>query len=156
MPIVKAQAEAGFKNGILPDINSPTFDWTLAAQITMPLFDGFHEKRSENEASRNEQAAAAGINDAEERIKTNVIQAEADVEASYSKLDISRSQLNFAQRSLELARIKYDAGVITNVDVLDAENELSQAKLGHLQNQYRYFMSKHSLDQATGAFPAAR
>ena len=44
-----------------------------------------------------------------------------------------------------------EAGVITNLDVLDAENDFSKAQLGHLENQFRYVLSVYGLDQATGA-----
>ena len=78
------------------------------------------------------------------------MQAIADVESAFSKLDVSRAQAGFSQRSLELARLKYEAGVITNLDVLDAENDFSQAQLGHLQNRFRYVLSVYELDRATG------
>jgi outer membrane protein len=163
LPVVGVHASAGFKNGFPDDepppntdITTPRFNWSAGAQVSVPVFDGMRARHREREAERSEEAAAAAVNDLEERLKTDVLQAKADVEATYSKLDISRTQVQFANRSLELARLKYDAGVLTNLDVLDAENDFSEAQLGHLQNQYRYVMSRYSLGQATGAFPAAR
>ena len=157
LPDLGGYISAGFKNG-LPDyvapphtnITTPRIDWAVGAQATIPIYDGMKTKHHESEADRNELAAAAGLKDIEERIKTEVLQAKTDVESAFAKLAVSATQVRFAGESLTLARLKYEAGVITNHDVLDAENDLEQAKLGHLQNQYRYVMSLYSLDQATG------
>ncbi len=155
MPVVGLHASAGFKNGFPndktpPDIGTPRINWAAGAKLSAPLFDGKRAERREKEAQHLCSAAQAGIIDKEERIRVEILQATADVEASFSKLDVSRAQVRFAQRSLELARLKYEAGVITNLDVLDAENDFSQAQLGHLQNEFRYVLSVYGLDQATG------
>ena len=154
-PIVGLHASAGFKNGLPndkmpPDINTPRVNWAAGATITAPLYDGKRAEQRKKESQRLCDAAQAGIVDKEEHIRIEIQQAMADVDASFSKLDVSRAQVRFAQRSLELARFKYEAGVITNLDVLDAENDFSQAKLSHLQNQFRYVISVYGLDQATG------
>jgi outer membrane protein TolC len=154
-PIVGLHASAGFKNGLPndkmpPDINTPRVNWAAGALFSAPLYDGKRAEQREKEAQRLYGAAQAGIIDKEEHIRTEIMQAMADVEASFSKLDVSRAQVGFAKRSLELARLKYEAGVITNLDVLDAENDFSQAQLGHLQDQFRYVVNLYELDQATG------
>ena len=146
----------GFPDTVAPprtDISTPRINWSAGAEVSIPLYDGKRAHFHEQEASRNEMASNAALNTLDERIKTEVLQAMEDVAASFSKLDISRSQITFAQRSLELARLKYDAGVVTNLDVLDAENDFSQAQLGHLRNQYQYTQSIYELDKATGRTP---
>ena len=153
VPVVGVRASAGIKNGLLPDINKIKFDASFGGQVSMPIYDGLKAKFHEKEAARNELALCAALAGIDERIKTEVLQAAEDVAASYSKLDISRNQVLLAGRSLELARLKYDAGVVTNLDVLDAENDFSQAKLGHLRNQYQYAQSIYALGHAIGGVP---
>jgi outer membrane protein len=161
LPVLGVRASLGFKNGLPdnnmpPDINTPRVNWAAGAQVSMPVFDGMKAASRKKEAERNDNAAAAAVLDIGERIRTDIISAKADVGAAFAKLDISKTQVEFAQRSLDLARLKYDAGVITNHDVLDAENDFSQAKLGDLQNRFKYVMSLYTLDQATGKFPAGQ
>jgi outer membrane protein TolC len=134
----------------MPDIEQLRFDWSAGAQFSVPIFDGQRHHYRIIEAVRNEDAAEAALAALGEQIATEVLQAKTDVESAFAKLAVSATQVRFAGESLTLARLKYEAGVITNHDVLDAENDLEQAKLGHLQNQYRYVMSLYSLDQATG------
>jgi outer membrane protein TolC len=163
LPVLNIHASGGLKNGFpdtMPppntDISTPRINWSAGAELSIPLYDGKRAHYHENEAARNESASDAAVHVIEERIKTEVLQAMADVEASFSKLDLSRSQVMVAQRSLELARLKYDAGVVTNLDVLDAENDFSQAQLGHLRNQYQYTQSMYALDHTTGVMPRTR
>ncbi len=160
LPVLNIHASGGFKNGfpdtVAPpktDISTPRINWSAGAEVSIPLYDGKRAKFHEKEAARNELASNAALNTLDERIKTEVLQAIEDVMASFSKLDISRGQIRFAQKSLELARLKYDAGVVTNLDVLDAENDFSQAQLGHLRNQYQYTQSIYELDKAIGVMP---
>ncbi len=157
LPVLGGYISAGFKNG-LPDtapppntnISTPRIDWAIGARASIPIYDGMRTRHHETEAERNELAAAAGLRDIEERIKIEVLQAKTDVESAFEKLAVSATQVRFAGESLTLARLKYEAGVITNHDVLDAENDVEQAKLVHLQNQYRYVMGRYALDQVTG------
>jgi outer membrane protein len=155
VPVLGLRGSAGFKNGLPndkmpPDIYTPRVNWAAGAVLSMPLYDGKRAERREKESERLCGSAAAAVSDREEHIKTDVMQATADVGSAYSRLDVSRAQIIFAQRSLELARLKYDAGVITNLDVLDAENDFSEAQLHHLQNQFLYILSLYQLDRVTG------
>jgi outer membrane protein TolC len=163
LPNFNVHASAGFKNGFpddVPppntDISTPRVNWSAGAEVSVPLYDAKRAKYHEQEAARNELATNAALNAVDERIKTEVLQAASDVEASFSKLDISRAQIAFAKRSLELAQLKYDAGVVTNLDVLDAENDFSQAQLGHLRNQFQYTQSLFALDHAIGRLPLVK
>jgi outer membrane protein TolC len=156
VPVVGVRASAGIKNGLLPSIDKIRFNAIAGGQVSMPIYDAKKAQFHRQEAVKTEKASEAALNGIDERVKTEVMQAMADVEASYSKIDISRLQIAYARRSLELARLKYDAGVVTNLDVLDAENDFSQAQLGHLRNQYRYTLSIYALDHVTGAMPRTR
>ena len=49
-----------------------------------------------------------------------------------------------------MARVRYDAGVVTNLDLLDAEMTLSQVKLIRLRAFYTYTESLNALNRATG------
>jgi outer membrane protein len=150
LPTLGLRASAGYKNGLFPDIEKLRFNWSAGAHFAVPIFDGLRHHYRDIEAACNESAAESALADIGERIATEVLQAATGVGSAFAKLDVSATQVRFAEESLKLARLKYGAGAITNHDVLDAENDFAQAKLGHLQNQYRYVMSRYALDQATG------
>jgi len=49
-----------------------------------------------------------------------------------------------------MAKVRYEAGLSTNLDVVDAELSLIQAKNDYVQALYDYNTSKAQLDQAIG------
>jgi outer membrane protein TolC len=59
-------------------------------------------------------------------------------------------QVRQATAALALARTRYQAGVVTNLDVLDAETVLAQAKLVQLRARYDLVRSRYQLQQAVG------
>jgi len=150
LPSLGFKALAGFKNGIIPDIKTIRFNWSTGAQLSIPIYDGNREKSHKTEAEHALSAVAADILATQERIQTEVLQALSDVTAANDKIDLSASQEELAGQCLTIARAKYDAGVITNVDLLDAERDYAQAKIAHLQNQYVYTLNAYLLEQTIG------
>ncbi|MDI6808057.1 MAG: TolC family protein [Candidatus Eisenbacteria bacterium] len=55
-----------------------------------------------------------------------------------------------AEAALSRAQAQYEAGVVTNLDLLDVQTALSQAKLIHLRSIYDCMVSMNALDKATG------
>jgi outer membrane protein len=151
MPALGVRGTAGIKNGMLPDIEKIQPNLTVGLMASVPLYDGKRASSHIVEAKLAEQAAEAGLNDIDERIGSEVVQARIDVAAAHSKIDVSALKVSFAEKALTLAKLKFETGVITNNDVLDAENDFEQAKLGLLQNHYGYVVSRSMLDQTTGA-----
>ena len=154
MPTLGLQATTGYKNGILTSlysIDSVQFNWTAGVELTVPIFDGDRAKYHRLAAEADVEAADAGMSDLAQRIRIEVLQAKSDVETSYAKLDLSAVQVQLSERALAMAHIRYEAGVITNIDVLDAERDCAVAKLGYVSGQYQYLLNCYALDRATGA-----
>lgn len=153
MPSLDVQAMAGYKNGLLTSlysVDSVQFNWEAGVALTVPIYDGDRAKYHRLAAEAQVSAADAGISNLAERIRIQVLQAKSDVEAAYAKLDLSQVQVDLAERALKMAHIKYEAGVITNIDVLDAERDFADAKLNYVSGQYQYLLNCYALDQVTG------
>jgi outer membrane protein len=79
-----------------------------------------------------------------------VAQAVAGVTSSREKIENSNVQVRQAEAALSRAEAQYEAGVATNLDLLDVQTALSQAKLVRLRSIYDYTVSLIALDKATG------
>lgn len=51
---------------------------------------------------------------------------------------------------LEVVKLQYDLGMLTNLEYLDAQAALERAQLGSLQGRYREVLSEYALKLATG------
>jgi outer membrane protein TolC len=152
-PTVNANIMYGFRNGYFPNLNTLKGNWIAGADLQVPLFNGHRTRGRVNEADANLSAAQAHTRDLERRAFAEIKQAIEDVTASLEKLQTSELQVRQAEDALSNARVRYDAGVITNLDLLDAQTSLSNARLVHLRALYDLVNSRYALDQATGAQP---
>jgi outer membrane protein len=151
MPSLKVSAAYGMKNGYEPNIYVTRGNWMWGAQVQIPLFDGGRVSHQEEEALAVMESEQAHTQDAERQIQSDVEQAVADVQALWSKVQISEIQLQQAQEAVSVARTRYETGSVTNLDLLDAETAESSARLMNLQALYRFVISKYELDRAVGA-----
>jgi outer membrane protein len=58
-----------------------------------------------------------------------------------------------AEAAVSLADVRYQAGVVTNLDVLDAQTSLQEARLLRLRAEYEVVRSRYELERAVGATP---
>ena len=150
-PTVSGHASIGYKNGILPDINTPVLNWVAGVQVNVPIFEGFLIARQGEEAEKKLQAARESSLAVKRTVATQVLQAVQDVEAGRRQVETSQTQLDQAKEMLDVVKLQYDLGMLTNLEYLDAQAALERAELGSLQSQYREVLSEYALKQATGA-----
>ena len=149
-PSVGVNLLGGFKNGYIPNLNRLMGNYVAGITLNVPVFDG-------NRSRRERQVATAGINiiratraDVRLRIAEDVRQAATNVRASQEKIDNAEVQVARADEALATAKVQYDAGVITNLDLLDAQTAQARARQAYLQALYDSIMSLNALDRATG------
>ncbi len=150
-PTISGHASIGYKNGILPDINTPALNWVAGVQVNVPIFEGFLIARQGEEADRRLLAARENTLAVRRTVSTQVLQAMQDVEAGREQVQSAQTQLDQAKDMLEVVKLQYDLGMLTNLEYLDAQAALERAQLGSLQAQYREVLSEYALKQATGA-----
>lgn len=149
-PEVDLGVTAGFKNGYVPDLNTMTGNWRAGVQVRIPLFDGFLTRSRSEETRADLEAAREHTADLERRVATEVRQAVGDVGASLEKMQTSDLQVQQARAAVDMADARYGAGVITNLDVLDAQTSLEEAQLVWLRARYQFVLSRYELERALG------
>ena len=151
MPSLGAGVQAGAKNGyILPDINRVRFNTVGVVQLSVPIYDGSRNKKQRVEAEANARAAVARTADAQEQIRADVRQAVNNLDFSQARHENAQQQIAQATEALRKARDRYRYGVGQNLDVLDAETQLAQARLALVQAEYNYTLGQYQLRRATG------
>lgn len=86
-------------------------------------------------------------------------QAMADFKSFYAEAKNARAQLDglhqtadFADESLRLTNLRYKAGEATALEVVDAQNTLTAARINYSQGQLRYHVAIANLQTLTGSF----
>lgn len=150
MPSLGVGAQVGARNGYLPNLNQIRPNTVGVVQLSVPIYDGNKNKNQRVEAVANSRSAVARTQDTREQIRADVRQAANNLEFSQARYDNSLQQIAQATDALTRARGRYRYGVGQNLDVLDAETQLAQARLARAQAMYNYTLGQYQLKRATG------
>ena len=151
LPSLGVGAQVGGKNGyILPNIDRIRFNTVGVVQLSVPIYDGHKNQKQRVEAEANARGAVARTADTQEQIRADVRQAANNMEFSQARYDNAQQQVAQATDALTRAQGRYRYGVGQNLDVLDAETQLAQARLARAQAIYNYTLGQYQLRRATG------
>ena len=149
-PSVRADLGYGFKNGYEPNIEVMRGNWFAGVSLDVPIFNGNLTENKINEASATIDAADQKIKQVKESISTDVFQSESDLKSNVERMNSTQEQIDYARGSLERAKLQYERGTATNLEVLDSETALTQAQLLNIQAKYKSIISYYSLRRAVG------
>jgi outer membrane protein len=152
-PNVRFSLAYGFKNGYIPDLEELRGNLVARASADVPLFDGWRTEHQRDEARANIEAEQAHRKELESQIRSEVEQAVADVRSASEKIGISDLQVQQATEAVSIARLRYENGTVTNLDLLDAQTAESAAMLGKLQAIYRLVLNQYELKRVLGNNP---
>ena len=140
----------GEKNGFFPDIQKIQSSFTGNVALTMPVFTGFRTYNQVKETLALLNFATSKRIQVEELITAEVLKAVSDVRASVEKIKVTESGVKLAKEALAQAKVRYRNGLITNLDLLNANISLSQAQLLHYQALHDYALYVVSLKKTVG------
>ena len=149
-PTLSLDARGGVKNGYPGDLNEPRLNESIGVSLTVPLFEGFATRRQVEEAQAQMRAAEARLTDVQRQVRTRVQQAASDLRARLDRLATSALRVEQARTAAQLARTRYEAGTITNLELLEAETALQQARLERTEIRYQVILGRYALQRAAG------
>lgn len=149
LPTVSAVYNAGWYDSKFAGGNN--YNWTVYLLTNWTLLD------SGLTAGKVKQAAE-GYKKTQEQLKQTVDNVRLDVRQTFLSLmsaeqsiTTSSSAVGLAEEDYKIKVIRYQAGVGTNLDVLDAQVALTTAKNNFLKAMYEYNNFRAKLDKAMGA-----
>jgi OMF family outer membrane factor len=122
--------------------------YQIGATLNWNLFDGGRADAQVNQFKADQAIAEA-------RFEQDARQARFDVEESYinqqsrlKQIDTATKAVEQAQEALRLARLRLDAGVGTQLEVITAESDLTRADVNRVQAIIGYNQSRANLERA--------
>jgi outer membrane protein TolC len=101
---------------------------TIGVQLSLPIFDGGRRSAHARNADSQLRQAEVHAKDVRDEIELEVRIAFDTLVSAQDQLAAAESALQLAQEELELARLRYDAQVTTQIDVLTGQAELAAAR----------------------------
>ena len=125
--------------------------WRITANVTIPLDTSGVVRAKVEEALANLKAAQDTLTQAQLGVSLDVRAALIDLQNALERRRTAAANVTQAQEALRLARVRFEAGVATGVEVTDAEVALTQARTNQVNADYDYLVALAKLDKATGA-----
>ena len=170
--IAKAQME-GAKAGYRPSVNfqagknwagkhpfsaddeltssySSSNNWSATINVSWNIWDNNVTQSKVEQAKAAVTKAEAAAEDTRQKGDLEVRTAYLNLKAAERSIHTNSVAVERAQEDYKIAQVRYAAGVGTNLDVMDAEEKLTQAQTNYYTSLYNYNTSKASLDKAMG------
>ncbi len=147
-PTISASASNGWNDTDFPGTENES--WQIGAKMSWNIFDMGVTKAQVRQADADLLKAQEQARQKLDAIQLEVRTAYLDVHEAEKRIHTSQVSVDKAEEDLKIARVRYRAGVGTNLDVMDAQVALTTAKMNYVQSLYDYNTSKAELDRAMG------
>lgn len=134
--------------GVGPDRSLSTY--SVGATLTIPLWTGRRIESEIQVARHRIEQNKTERRSQELRIAEEVRQSEIEMAAGLETLKSADLAVKAAKEALELARLRFGAGIATNLDTIQAQSILAQAEDFSIRTRYDYFLARARHAHATG------
>jgi len=149
-PYLSLQASGGAKNGYIPELNKLTPNYVIGLGLRVPLFDGMKNKYNLAQAQSAITSLSYESDFTKRNVSNEVYEAEAFMTAARTKVSQFELQVAQALKAYSLAEVSFRSGIITNLDLLDANTSVSESSLLLLKARIDYAASVYKLKAALG------
>lgn len=138
------------------EVNTGDFEeggdnYSVGAVVTFNLFSGNRTSAKVREARAAERQAAAVRRGLEQRIRVETRQAYLQAENAWRRIQVARAAVIQAEEALRIVGNRYAGGLLTIVDLLNAELALQRARSNQLQAVHDYKVAGAKLMLAAGS-----
>ncbi|MGI6092945.1 MAG: TolC family protein [Veillonellaceae bacterium] len=147
LPSISMSASTGWNDSLLPDSSN---DWSVGLSASWNVFDAGVTKAQTNQAKASLDKVKLQAEQTQDVVEQEVRESYLGMKEAEKRLETTEVTVNKANEDLYIAQERYKAGVGTNLDLIDAQLALTQAKTNHIQALYDYNVNKAKLDKATG------
>ncbi|MBD2705269.1 TolC family protein [Spirosoma sp. BT702] len=149
-PNLSFSGSAGFRNGYLPEINTPKFNIAAGVSLAVPIYSGKRYQLQSQAAQLNLNASRYAVENANAQVRQSIAQLNADIRSNLTRLANLETQVLQSKKALEIANARLRNGVITNVELQSAETGVEEAELGRLNFQYQLLLNQLELKRLLG------
>lgn len=147
LPSVNLSGTNSWNDSFLPDDDN---HWSVGLSASWNIFDGNITRAKVRSADATWDKAGEQARQTRDNVETEVRQTYLSVQEAYKRIDTTKTAVAKAEEDVNISQVKYNAGAGTNIEVMDAQLALTQAKINYIQALYDFNVSKAKLDKAAG------
>ncbi|MFY9527947.1 MAG: TolC family protein, partial [Candidatus Acidiferrales bacterium] len=133
--------------GVLPNLG-----YFVTAGVNVPVWDWGSLRSKFHQAQYKREQARVELSQTQRETLSNLFSFYNEASVSRAAVEGSRHTADLAAESLRLINLRYQGGVSTALEVVDAENTLTLARNAYDDAQARYRVALANLQTLTGTF----
>lgn len=145
----KAESES------LTSLNQRTTTKSIGLQVNIPLYSGGYTSALTRQAAANRDRAKEELEAAVSKVRTEVVRQFTGTTTGASKVRALEQAVKSSERSLKSTQMGFKAGLRTNADILNAQEQLYQSRRDLAEAKYNYLICRVRLKAAAGELSEA-
>ena len=139
-------------NGVDPTTGQPVHNLGYAgtATLQLPIWNWGSNRSKLKQADLRRDQAHVELSFAQRKLLANLHDFYDEAQTSRAQLDLLENSAELAADSLRLTTMRYQAGEVSVLEVVDAQNMLTQARNALNDGQVRYRVALANLQTLTG------
>ncbi|MBI2287162.1 MAG: TolC family protein, partial [Nitrosomonadales bacterium] len=138
-------------NGGSFGVGSDNTSKSVGVQLNLPLFQGGAVNSKWREAEANRERAIQELENTRRSVALQTRQAYLGVVSGIAQVKALQQALTSSESVLEASKLGQEVGVRTNLDVLNAQQQLYATRRDLYQAEYNYLISRLRLKAAVGS-----
>jgi len=126
--------------------------YSTVATLQIPIFSWGADRSKLKQAELRRNQAHVELNFAQRQLLGHLREFYTEAETARSEMESLQSSADMAAESMRLTTLRYQAGESTVLEVVDAQNTLTQARNAYDDGQSRYRLAMANLETLTGNF----
>ncbi|MDO8734170.1 MAG: TolC family protein [Elusimicrobiota bacterium] len=124
--------------------------WTAVAVLSMPIFDGFSTFQKTKQAKSNLEQVKLSKEALEEGIKLEVRATYLNYKQAKDSIEANKENVVAARENLTTAQKRFQLGLMSDIEVRDAQFSLTQTETNYIQALYDYNVAIASIEKSVG------
>ncbi|MBV9765778.1 MAG: TolC family protein, partial [Acidobacteriaceae bacterium] len=124
--------------------------FAFTGSVNLPIWQGGRAKGDIQEAEATLHLRQAELADQRGRIEQDVRTALIELETAMGQVHLAESNRNYAAETLTEARDRFNAGVATTLEVVQAQEQVAGAESDYISSLFSFDLAKLALSRATG------
>ncbi len=135
-------------DGWSTNINDWDKRWTAMVSLNIPVFDGFSTNAKIKQSQSQLEQFSFVQQQLTEAIKLEVKKAFFDLQGAKDRIEAQTENVDLARDNLKIAHQRFQQGLMSDIEVRDAQLALAQAETNYFQSLYDYSVAQAALKRA--------
>jgi outer membrane protein TolC len=135
------------------NFNRDDYSWAVGAQLDWVIYDGGERDAARHMANAQRDESQARAEVLRDNIRDDLATGRSLLDTKLQAVGAATRSVELAQETIDLVRTQYEAGTVTQVDLLQAQDGLVGAQEALAQARFDLAVADLTLRRTAGTFP---